>query len=46
MCFAIPATPAVFDLDNDGFADVIYVGDLGGNVWKWVIWEPLGERIA
>jgi type IV pilus assembly protein PilY1 len=37
MLYAIPATPAVLDLDFDGFADVIYVGDLGGNMWKWVV---------
>ncbi|MHC4492905.1 MAG: pilus assembly protein, partial [Planctomycetota bacterium] len=37
MLYAIPASPAVFDLDFDGFADVIYVGDLGGNVWKWAL---------
>lgn len=42
MRYAIPSTPAVFDLDGDGFADVIYVGDLGGNVWKWVIaYDPV-----
>ncbi len=39
MRFSIASTPAVFDLDFDGFADVIYVGDLGGNVWKWVVRE-------
>ena len=42
MRFAIPSTPGVYDLDFDGYADVIYVGDLGGNVWKWVI-HPIGE---
>jgi type IV pilus assembly protein PilY1 len=43
MRYAIASTPAVFDLDGDDFADVIYVGDLGGNVWKWVIgYDPLG----
>ncbi len=42
MEYAIPSSPAVFDLNSDGFADVIYVGDLGGNVWKWVIY-PMGE---
>ena len=41
MCFAHPATPAVYDSDGDGLADVIYVGDLGGNLWKWVIEAPL-----
>jgi len=42
MKYAIPSTPAVFDLDSDGFADVIYVGDLGGQMFKWVI-SPIGE---
>ncbi|HVP30499.1 MAG TPA: PilC/PilY family type IV pilus protein [Myxococcota bacterium] len=37
MKYAIPSMPAVFDLDFDGFADVVYVGDLGGNMWKWTI---------
>lgn len=42
MLYAMPSTPAVFDIDSDGFADVIYVGDLGGNVFKWVI-NAVGE---
>jgi type IV pilus assembly protein PilY1 len=37
MHFAFAATPAVYDLDFDGFADVVYAADLGGNIWKWVI---------
>lgn len=37
MLYAMPSTPSVFDYDRDGFADLIYIGDLGGNVWKWVI---------
>jgi type IV pilus assembly protein PilY1 len=41
MHYAIASTPAVYDLDFDGFADVVYAGDLGGNVWKWVI-ESIG----
>jgi len=41
MLYAIASSPAVFDIDRDGFADSIYVGDLGGNLWKWVI-EPIG----
>lgn len=28
-------TPAVFDANNDGAVDVIYAGDLKGNVWKF-----------
>lgn len=41
MLYAIPGTPSVFDIDRDGFSDVIYAGDLGGNVWKWVIKRDL-----
>jgi len=37
MEYAIPSTAAVFDIDADGYSDVIFVGDLGGNLWKWVI---------
>jgi type IV pilus assembly protein PilY1 len=42
MLYAIPSTPGVLDYNQDGFADVIYVGDLGGNIWKWVI-RDLGD---
>ncbi|MGH0030703.1 MAG: PilC/PilY family type IV pilus protein, partial [Myxococcota bacterium] len=42
MKFSIPSAPAVLDLDFDGFADVVYVGDLGGQVWKWDI-SAVGE---
>jgi type IV pilus assembly protein PilY1 len=41
MRFAMLSTPAIFDLNNDGFADVIYVGNLGGTMFKWVV-KPLG----
>ncbi|HTO55446.1 MAG TPA: PilC/PilY family type IV pilus protein [Myxococcota bacterium] len=37
MKYAMPAEPAVLDLDNDGFADVVYIGDTGGQMWKWDI---------
>ncbi len=38
--YAIPSQPAVLDLDFDGFADVVYIGDLGGQLWKWDISLP------
>ncbi len=41
MYYAMPSAPGVLDYDQDGFADVIYIGDLGGNVWKWVV-RPYG----
>jgi type IV pilus assembly protein PilY1 len=37
MFFAMPTAPGVIDLDFDGYADIVYVGDLGGNLWKWVV---------
>jgi len=42
MKYALASSPAVVDLDFDGFADAVYIGDLGGNLWKWVI-HPPGE---
>ena len=42
MDYAMPTTPAVFDLNNDGFADVIFAGNLGGQLFKWVI-NPVGD---
>lgn len=45
MVFAIASTPGVYDIDSDGFADVVYVGDLGGNLWKWVI-EDVGDDVV
>jgi Tfp pilus tip-associated adhesin PilY1 len=35
MTYSIPASPAVVDTDNDAFIDAAYVGDLGGNVWRF-----------
>ncbi len=35
MKYSLPTTPAVVDLDNDGFIDVAYIGDLGGNIWRF-----------
>jgi hypothetical protein len=37
MLFSVVSTTSVLDLNFDGVADVIYVGDMGGNVWKWAI---------
>ena len=37
MHYAFASQPGVLDADQDGFADLIYIGDLGGNLWKWVV---------
>ena len=34
MNFSIPGTVNVIDANNNGFVDKVYVGDLGGQVWR------------
>lgn len=31
----MPATPAIVDVDNDGFIDTVYIGDVGSNMWRF-----------
>ena len=35
MNFSIAANPTAVDLNNDGFVDRVYIGDVGGQVWKF-----------
>jgi len=35
MDYSIPATPAVIDVNGDGLADQLYVGDMGGQVLRF-----------
>ena len=35
MQASIPATPRVIDLDTDGFADRVYVGDMNGKIFRF-----------
>jgi Tfp pilus tip-associated adhesin PilY1 len=35
MDYSLAASCAVVDTDNDGFIDTVYVGDLGGTVWRF-----------
>ena len=34
MNYSIPSTVNVVDEDNNGFVDKVYVGDLGGQLWR------------
>jgi type IV pilus assembly protein PilY1 len=43
--YAIASTPSVLDTNFDGYADLVYIGDLGGNVWKWVIHDIAEDRV-
>ncbi len=33
--YPMPAPPSIVDTDNDGFIDTVYLGDLGGNMWRF-----------
>ena len=35
MNYSIPAPPGIVDTDGDGFIDTAYVGDMGGNMWRF-----------
>jgi Tfp pilus tip-associated adhesin PilY1 len=35
MNYALPGTPAMVDTDNDGYVDRVYIGDLGGTMWRF-----------
>jgi type IV pilus assembly protein PilY1 len=35
MSFSIQANPTAVDIDNDGYLDRVYVGDIGGQLWKF-----------
>jgi len=35
MKYSIPASPKVLDIDGDGLADQVYVGDMGGQIWRF-----------
>ncbi len=37
MAYAMPGTPTVVDTDGDGLIDLIYMGDLGGNIWRFTL---------
>ncbi|MEX0731794.1 MAG: PilC/PilY family type IV pilus protein [Aquisalimonadaceae bacterium] len=37
MEYSIPSDPRVIDINNDGLADQIHVGDTGGQLWRFDI---------
>jgi type IV pilus assembly protein PilY1 len=44
MTNAIAATVRVLDLDVDGLADRMYVGDLGGRLWRFDVHNPTPDN--
>jgi type IV pilus assembly protein PilY1 len=41
MNFSIPSAPTAVDLNADGYIDKVYVGDVGGQLWKFDV-NPTG----
>ena len=37
----MPAPPAVADVDDDGYLDVAYIGDLNGRMWRVDLSQPV-----
>jgi type IV pilus assembly protein PilY1 len=35
MNYSIPASPLALDLNGDGYIDRLYIGDIGGQLWKF-----------
>ena len=35
MNFSVAANPTAVDLNNDGYVDRVYIGDVGGQLWKF-----------
>jgi len=47
MKYAIPSDIRVVDLDTNGFADSMFVGDMGGQVWRFDfnLYHKAGEEL-
>jgi type IV pilus assembly protein PilY1 len=46
MNFSIPAAPAAVDLNNDGYIDKVYIGDVGGQLWKFNVAPAGGTTLS
>ncbi len=45
---SIPSRVTVLDTHSDKFADIMYVGDMGGRLWRFDIWngEDVGDLVT
>jgi type IV pilus assembly protein PilY1 len=46
MNFSIPAAPTAVDLNNDGYIDRVYIGDVGGQLWKFDVAPSGGATVS
>jgi type IV pilus assembly protein PilY1 len=40
MNFSLAASPRAVDLNNDGYVDRVFIGDVGGQLWKFDVSTP------
>jgi type IV pilus assembly protein PilY1 len=40
MNFSLAANPTIVDLNQDGYIDRVYIGDVGGQLWKFDVSAP------
>jgi type IV pilus assembly protein PilY1 len=40
MNYSLAASPTAVDLNNDGYIDRVYIGDVGGQLWKFDVSAP------
>ena len=40
MNFSLAASPSAADLDLDGYINMVYIGDVGGQLWKFDLSAP------
>lgn len=46
MNFSIPASPTAVDLNSDGYIDRVYIGDIGGQLWKFSVAPSGGTTVS
>jgi type IV pilus assembly protein PilY1 len=46
MNFALAANPTAVDLNNDGYIDRVYIGDVGGQLWKFDVAPAGGATLS
>lgn len=44
MTYSFPATPIAVDANGDGTTEQIYIGDMGGRIWRFDINEDTTEK--
>jgi type IV pilus assembly protein PilY1 len=46
MNFSFATAPTAVDLNNDGYIDKVYIGDVGGQVWKFDVAPTGGATLS